>query len=109
VVVFIGATRGQWIRTLPIISLTLEIRLTACRSLKEKRRRLSGLRDRFGRNPGLALSETGYHDRQDSAQWTVVAIGADIGRLQTQLHNVEKYIHEHIDGYVTKSWLDTLS
>ena len=91
-----------------IACLTLDIHLPACRSLKEKRSRLRGLRDKFGRDPGIALSETEFHDQHDRAQWCLVAIGGDSGRVQAKLSNIESYIHEHIDGYVTEGTLEFL-
>jgi hypothetical protein len=93
---------------LAIIALTLDIYLPACRSLKEKRSRLRGLRDRFGKSPGIALSETAFHDRHDRAQWCAVAIGSDRGQLESQLRSIEKYIHEHIDGYMTHVQIESL-
>ena len=92
-----------------IICLTLDICLPACRSLKEKRSRLRGLRDKFGRNAAVALSETDFHNRHDYAQWSLVAIGSDGGQVQAQLHRIETYIQEYIDGYITKAKMEHLA
>lgn len=93
---------------MPIASLTLDIHLPACHSLKEKRSRLRGLRDKFGREPGIAMSETDFHDVHDHAQWCVVAIAADSSLVQSRLRKIEDYIRGNLDGYITDSRLEFL-
>ena len=55
--------------------LTLTFHLPGCRSLKEKRQRLGGLRDRFGRNTTVGVCESGLQDAHQRAEWTFVAVG----------------------------------
>uniref|UniRef100_UPI0025BD1F44 DUF503 family protein n=1 Tax=Halomonas sp. TaxID=1486246 RepID=UPI0025BD1F44 len=50
--------------------LTLHISLPGCQSLKEKRQRMGGLHERFGRNPAVAVCESGEHDRLEASEWT---------------------------------------
>ena len=66
--------------------MTVEFRLSGCRSLKEKRARHSGLRDRLGKMPAIALSESGFQDVHDRSMWTLVLLAANsklIARLQS--------------------------
>lgn len=93
---------------MPIASLSLDIHLPACHSLKEKRGRLRGLRDKFGKDPGIAMAESGFHDIHDRAQWCVVAIAADGSLVESRLRKIEDYIRNNIDGYVTDSRLEFL-
>ena len=53
--------------------MTVSFRLGGCRSLKEKRQRLHGLRERFGRAPNVAVCESDYQDSLQRAQWSFVA------------------------------------
>ena len=60
--------------------LTVDFRVGGCRSLKEKRRRLKGIRERFGRSPSVAVCESDFQDSHQLAQWTFVAT-ADSGEV----------------------------
>ena len=55
--------------------LTLDFHLEGCRSLKEKRRRLRGLKDRFGRLSNIATCESAYPDQWGKAQWSFICVG----------------------------------
>ena len=65
--------------------LQIEFHLPSCRSLKEKRRRLARLREKFGRITNLAVCESGQNDMHDRAQWTFVAIASS-----------EKIVHKNV-------------
>lgn len=66
--------------------MTLDFHLPACRSLKEKRSRLRGLKDRFGKDPGIAMYECGSHDLPTQARWCVVAAANDQAVVRARLH-----------------------
>ena len=57
--------------------------LPGCRSLKEKRQRLGGLRERYGRQVNVAVCESNFQDIHDRAEWTFVAVGADLAADRT--------------------------
>ena len=88
--------------------MTLSFRLGGCRSLKEKRQRLRGLRDRFGRMTNLAVSESGAQDSYRAGQWSFVAV-ADSGRVVEQtLAEVERHARSNLDAElvdVERQWL----
>jgi uncharacterized protein len=89
-------------------SLRIEFRLEACRSLKEKRQRLIGLRDRFGRTPNLAVFESDLHDVLHRSQWTFVAGAASATVVEQLLAAVERDIQELVDAEVIeirREWL----
>lgn len=83
--------------------MEIDIQLPGCRSLKEKRRRLRGLKDRFGVDSTTAVSESGHHDNYQLARWTVVVVANDEGLIQSRLRAIEDYIHNNIDGFITRS------
>ena len=89
--------------TLRIKVLTLDFQLPGCRSLKDKRRRLRGLKDRFGKTSNLAVTESDYHDHHQSAQWSFVAIGRDGQGLDKLLDDVESYCHSELDANIVSS------
>ena len=67
-----------------IESLSIHFHLEGCRSLKEKRSRISGLKDRYGRNPNLAISEFADHDNHRQSKWCVIAVAGD-GEVTNEL------------------------
>lgn len=91
-----------------IVLLTLEFRLHGCRSLKEKRQRLSGLKEKFGRQPNLAVCESDFHDIHDRAQWSFVAVSTDAEIVERTLRAVENHIEEHVDAVLVDSAREAL-
>ncbi|MEH6544477.1 MAG: DUF503 domain-containing protein [Porticoccaceae bacterium] len=85
-----------------LLCLTLDFRLPACRSLKEKRRRLNGLKDKFGSNPNIAVSESDFHDMHDHARWSFVIVGENSRIIDAQKEQVQEYANAIIDGFVTR-------
>ena len=88
--------------------LTVEFFLDGCRSLKEKRRRLSRLRDRFGKQTHLAVCESGGQDDYQHAQWSFVAIAANGKLLDQMLAGVEAHLEDGVDGRVVDSFREDL-
>ncbi len=70
--------------------------LAGCRSLKEKRQRLGGLRERFGKQVNVAVCESNFQDMHDRAEWTFVAV-ALTGRLIDQTLDRNRTAH-HRNG-----------
>lgn len=80
--------------------LTLTFHLPGCRSLKEKRRRLGGLRDRIGRNTGVAVCESGLQDLHQQAEWTFVAVGQNSGLVERTLTDIEQRVELNGDAHL---------
>lgn len=80
--------------------LTVRLKLYGCDSLKEKRQRLARLRDRFGREPALAVCESDLQNRLDEAEWSFLAMANDGPLVERQLAGVERFIVEEIDAVV---------
>lgn len=86
-----------------ILRLTIAFQLPACRSLKDKRRRLQGLRDRFGSKPNVAASESAWHDSHDRAQWTFVVVGESQAVLEATQESILSYARQYLDAVVIDS------
>ena len=82
------------------IELRVLFLLSGCRSLKEKRQRLQGLRDRFGKQTGMAVCESGYADSHQRAQWSFVAVAAAHKPATQMLDDVERYVTSSVDAEV---------
>ena len=80
--------------------LALDFQLAGCASLKEKRRRLSRLRDKFGRITNLAVCETGYQDVHQRARWSVVAVADSSRVVEQSLAQVERWAAEAVDATI---------
>ncbi len=88
--------------------LTLDFQLPGCCSLKEKRHRLGGLKDRFGKIANLAVTESAHHDQHQLSQWSFVAIGTDATVLEKVLTSVETHASTQLDAVVIdcqRQWL----
>ena len=80
--------------------LDLDFHLAGCTSLKEKRRRLGGLRDKFGRMTNLAVCESDYQNSHQRARWTVVAVADDAVIVEQSLAQVERWAAESVDATI---------
>ena len=80
--------------------LTMEFHLEGCRSLKEKRQRLSGLRDRFGWASNVAVCEHAFQDSHQRAQWSFVAVAAEQHVVERTLGSIERGVQENVDAVV---------
>lgn len=78
--------------------LSLRLRLEGCSSLKEKRQRLNGLRDRFGRLPAVAVCESDLADSRQQAEWSFVCAGNDAANVTRKLDGIEKFVLENVDA-----------
>jgi len=80
--------------------LRVSFSLPGCRSLKEKRQRLSGMRDRFGRQPNVAVCESNFPDVHQRAEWSFVATGRSAAAVEQTLAEIEQRILETVDAEV---------
>jgi uncharacterized protein YlxP (DUF503 family) len=85
---------------MPVVELVVQFHLPGCRSLKERRGRLRGLRDRFGRQAGIAVFETPQAHVQH-AQWHFIAASSERRLAQRQLDEVLQFLEQHVDARLT--------
>lgn len=82
--------------------LTLTLSLPGCSSLKEKRQRMGGLHERFGRNPAVAVCESGDHDRLDASEWTFVVAAMSAQKVESLCSEIEDRLQRSVDGRVVE-------
>ena len=88
--------------------LSLKFRLPGCGSLKEKRRRLAGLKDRFGKITNIAVSESACHDQHQRAEWNFLVMSQDKIIVEQQLGQIEHHASTELDAIVEdiqREWL----
>ena len=88
--------------------LTVDFYLGGCRSLKEKRQRLKGMRERFGRNPSVAVCESDYQDAHQRAQWSFVATAANGDTAEKTLSEILQSIQFSVDAELINVAQETL-
>lgn len=95
-------------RLMHVALLTLTFHLPGCQSLKEKRGRLRGVKDRFGKLSNLAVSESGLHDVRDRAEWTFLSLSQDRAQIDRMFSHIEQYADSELDAVLTntrREWL----
>ena len=83
-----------------VVMLTVDFYLDGCRSLKEKRSRLSGFRERFGKQAQLALCECGFQDDHKRSRWAFVAVSSNSKVVDKIFSGLEDYLQEEVDARV---------
>lgn len=83
-----------------IAVLTLRFSLPGCRSLKEKRHRLSGFHERFGRNPSVAVCESADRGILESAEWSFVVTANSMRSLDSLCTEIERKVQSTVDGRI---------
>ena len=81
--------------------LRVSFLLPGCRSLKEKRQRLGGLRERYGRQVNVAVCESNFQDMHDRAEWTFVAVALTARLIDQTLAEIEQRISETVDATIS--------
>jgi hypothetical protein len=77
---------------MPVGLLTLELRITEARSLKDKRQILRSLKDRLRRKFNIAIAELDFHDVWQSSTIGIVT-----------LSNAEQHVEESLQHVLAES------
>ncbi|MEN8136473.1 MAG: DUF503 domain-containing protein [Thermodesulfobacteriota bacterium] len=91
-----------------IVMLVVDFHLSGCRSLKEKRHRITRIRDRFGKKSNVAVCESDYHDVHRQAQWSFVIVGIDRKKVDQTLAEIEIFLDTGLDALMTERELHEL-
>ena len=75
--------------------LTLIVELPGCRSLKEKRSRISAIMHRLHDQFNLSVSETNHLDARQLAGFTCALVSNDRTHIEKSLHEVVRYLETH--------------
>lgn len=88
--------------------MRIEFHLSGCRSLKDKRQRLKGMRERFGRAANVAVCESQHQDSLQRAQWSFVAAASSADVVEQTLGEIERNVQMSVDAElveVQREWL----
>ncbi len=78
-----------------VASLTWELSLPGCASLKEKRSVIRSLRDRLRSKFNVSVAETGLQDVHTRAELTIALVASD-GRLaESMLDKADRFVEQH--------------
>jgi hypothetical protein len=88
--------------------LKIDFYLSGCRSLKEKRQRLNGVRERYGRATNVAVCESGHQDLLQRAQWTFIAASASRNVVDRALTDIERNLQGTVDAELVEVWREWL-
>ena len=91
---------------MPIGLLTLEIRLPAAHSLKEKRLVVRKIKDRLRARFNVAVAELDHQDLWQRALLGVVSISSDRKALESLLESVERESAKVLGGDLIHTELD---
>ena len=80
--------------------MTLTFTLPGCGSLKEKRQRMGGMHERFGRNPAIAVCESGELNRHDASEWSFVVVATSKREVESLLSQIEDKVQSAVDARV---------
>ena len=80
--------------------LTLSFTLPGCSSLKEKRQRMGGLHERIGRNPAIAVCESGELDRHDASEWSFVVVATSKRKVESLCNEIEEKVQRTVDARI---------
>ena len=88
--------------------LKVDFLLRGCRSLKEKRQRLKGVREKYGRAPNVAVCESDFQDTHQRAQWSFVATASSADVVERTLTDIERNLQLGVDAELVnaqRQWL----
>ncbi len=80
--------------------MILAFSLPGCGSLKEKRQRMGGMHERFGRNPAVAVCESGELNRHEASEWSFVVVATTKREVESLLSQIEDKIQTTVEGRV---------
>lgn len=80
--------------------MVVDFHLDGCRSLKEKRSCLSGLRERYGRQTNVAAFESDYADSLDHGQWSFIVAASAPGPVSSQINKMLESIESQVDALI---------
>lgn len=81
--------------------------MRGCRSLKEKRARLRGLRDRLGKLPTVAIAESSYQNDHDRSEWSIVVLAQNNKLFDQTLSTLEDEFAQ-VDGQVVNRTVELI-
>jgi len=84
-----------------VASLTWQLSLPGCASLKEKRAVLRSLRDRLSAKFNVSVSETGAQDEHARAEITIALVATDGRFAESVLDKADRFVEQHGGAIIT--------
>jgi uncharacterized protein YlxP (DUF503 family) len=84
-----------------VVSLTWELSLPGCASLKEKRSVIRSLRDRLRSKFNVSVAETGLQDVHARAELTIALVTTDGRFAESVLDKADRFVEEHGGAIIT--------
>jgi uncharacterized protein YlxP (DUF503 family) len=92
-----------------LATLTIQLHLPTCASLKEKRGRIKPLLARLHREFNVSVAEMDLQDKWQEAVIVCAMVGNERGHLESALQNVAKWIERNWpDGDVIKEKVEII-
>lgn len=84
-----------------VVSMTWELSLPGCSSLKAKRSVVRSLKDRLRAKFNVSVAETGLQDVLDRASVSIALVASE-GRLaESMLDKLDRFVEEHGGAVIT--------
>jgi len=80
--------------------LSLDIHLPYSHSLKEKRQRLSGFKDRIKNKFNVAIAELDYQDKWQRSRLGFTTLNSSRSVVENMLNKIIREAEEHIEGEI---------
>lgn len=61
---------------------------------------MGGLHERFGRNPAVAICESGELDKHEASEWTLVIVATSKNKIESLCSQIEEKIQRTVDGRI---------
>jgi uncharacterized protein YlxP (DUF503 family) len=84
-----------------VASLTWELSLPGCSSLKEKRSVIRSLRDRLRDKFNVSVAETSLQDVHERAEITIALVASDGKMAESVLQKADQLVEEHGGAVIT--------
>lgn len=89
-----------------IAILKIDFYLHGCLSLKEKRHRIGGLRDKYGSNKCIAVCESGALDSKERSEISFVCAANDKKTVESILAKIVDFCESAIDAELTDHMIE---
>jgi uncharacterized protein len=83
-----------------VVSMTWELSLPGCGSLKEKRSVVRSLRDRLRKRFNVSVAETGMQDVRDRAVLTIALVATDGRMAESVLDRADQLVESQGDALI---------
>ena len=84
-----------------VASLTWELTLPGCSSLKEKRSVVRSLRDRLRTKFNVSVAETAFQDVHGRAALTIALVASDGRFAESVLEKADRFVEQHGGAIIT--------